>query len=167
MCIYISGFFTEENESLRSGTPVKSDISGAGSVSGYGTGDSGSDKTPPYLPTSRPTFATLGHTHKMGISNPLEMSYSQLTLPHSSSRAGSPHAHQLTQQQQYGHSPPRFAVGDNKAIYSQIDVNRKVNGGHPHATSTKIATNSSYPSENDPLSWAPLLRNRNQPESAL
>ena len=160
-------FFTEENESLRSGTPVKSDISGAGSVSGYGTGDSGSDKTPPYLPTSRPTFATLGHTHKMGISNPLEMSYSQLTLPHSSSRAGSPHAHQLTQQQQYGHSPPRFAVGDNKAIYSQIDVNRKVNGGHPHATSTKIATNSSYPSENDPLSWAPLLRNRNQPESAL
>ena len=124
---------SDESESLRSGTPVKSDISGTGSVSGYGTGDSGSDKTPPYLPTSRPpapppNFATLGHHHKMGISsNPLDMSYAHLTLPHSQTRAGSPHAQQLhnQQQQQYHHSPPRIAIGDNKVIYSQIDVNRK------------------------------------------
>ena len=141
---------SDESESLRSGTPVKSDISGTGSVSGYGTGDSGSDKTPPYLPTSRPpappptNFATLGHHHKMGISaNPLDMSYAHLTLPHSQTRAGSPHAQQLhhsnQQQQQYHHSsPPRIAIGDNKVIYSQIDVNRKGAGGRQHA-STKIA----------------------------
>ena len=136
---------SDESESLRSGTPVKSDISGTGSVSGYGTGDSGSDKTPPYLPTSRPpappptNFATLGHHHKMGISaNPLDMSYAHLTLPHSQTRAGSPHAQQLhhsNQQQQYHHSsPPRIAIGDNKVIYSQIDVNRKGQNA-----STKIA----------------------------
>ena len=55
-----------ECESIRSGTPVKSDISGTGSVSGYGTGgDSGSDKTPPYLPTSKAhNYATLGHQGK-------------------------------------------------------------------------------------------------------
>ena len=135
VCTYLFDV-SDESESLRSGTPVKSDISGTGSVSGYGTGDSGSDKTPPYLPTSRPpappptNFATLGHHHKMGISaNPLDMSYAHLTLPHSQTRAGSPHAQQLhhsNQQQQYHHSsPPRIAIGDNKVIYSQIDVNRK------------------------------------------
>ena len=37
-----------ESESVRSGTPVKLD-----DVSGYGTADSCSDKTPPYLPTNR------------------------------------------------------------------------------------------------------------------
>ena len=37
-----------ECESVRSGTPVKLD-----DVSGYGTADSCSDKTPPYLPTNR------------------------------------------------------------------------------------------------------------------
>ena len=144
VCTYLFDV-SDESESLRSGTPVKSDISGTGSVSGYGTGDSGSDKTPPYLPTSRapappPTnFATLGHHHKMGISaNPLDMSYAHLTLPHSQTRAGSPHAQQLhhsNQQQQYHHSsPPRIAIGDNKVIYSQIDVNRKGQNA-----STKIA----------------------------
>ena len=149
VCTYLFDV-SDESESLRSGTPVKSDISGTGSVSGYGTGDSGSDKTPPYLPTSRPpappptNFATLGHHHKMGISaNPLDMSYAHLTLPHSQTRAGSPHAQQLhhsnQQQQQYHHSsPPRIAIGDNKVIYSQIDVNRKGAGGGQHA-STKIA----------------------------
>ena len=144
VCTYLFDV-SDESESLRSGTPVKSDISGTGSVSGYGTGDSGSDKTPPYLPTSRPpappptNFATLGHHHKMGISaNPLDMSYAHLTLPHSQTRAGSPHAQQLhhsNQQQQYHHSsPPRIAIGDNKVIYSQIDVNRKGQNA-----STKIA----------------------------
>ena len=155
VCTYLFDV-SDESESLRSGTPVKSDISGTGSVSGYGTGDSGSDKTPPYLPTSRPpapppNFATLGHHHKMGISsNPLDMSYAHLTLPHSQTRAGSPHAQQLTHagsplhaqqlhnQQQYHHSPPRIAIGDNKVIYSQIDVNRKGAGGGQHA-STKLA----------------------------
>ena len=39
-----------ECESVRSGTPVKLD-----DVSGYGTADSCSDKTPPYLPTNRLT----------------------------------------------------------------------------------------------------------------
>ena len=144
VCTYLFDV-SDESESLRSGTPVKSDISGTGSVSGYGTGDSGSDKTPPYLPTSRPpappptNFATLGHHHKMGISaNPLDMSYAHLTLPHSQTRAGSPHAQQMhhgNQQQQYHHSsPPRIAIGDNKVIYSQIDVNRKGQNA-----STKIA----------------------------
>ena len=75
----------------------------------------------------------------MGISaNPLDMSYAHLTLPHSQTRAGSPHAQQLhhsNQQQQYHHSsPPRIAIGDNKVIYSQIDVNRKGQNA-----STKIA----------------------------
>ena len=37
-----------ECESVRSGTPIKLD-----DVSGYGTADSCSDKTPPYLPTIR------------------------------------------------------------------------------------------------------------------
>ena len=37
-----------ECESVRSGTPIKLD-----DVSGYGTADSCSDKTPPYLPTNR------------------------------------------------------------------------------------------------------------------
>ena len=40
--------FISECESVRSGTPVKLD-----DVSGYGTADSCSDKTPPYLPTNR------------------------------------------------------------------------------------------------------------------
>ena len=68
LCQPIIIFFLplSECESLRSGTPVKSDISGTGSVSGYGTGgDSGSDKTPPYLPTSKNChYATLGHPGK-------------------------------------------------------------------------------------------------------
>ena len=95
MCPYKSYFIFTECESLRSGTPVKSDISGTGSVSGYGTGgDSGSDKTPPYLPTSKcHNYATLGHpghhqqqhfTSPKGICNPMEaghVTYAQLTLP--------------------------------------------------------------------------------------
>jgi len=122
-----------ECESLRSGTPVKSDISGTGSVSGYGTGgDSGSDKTPPYLPTSKNChYATLGHPgHQQqqqhynspkGICNPMEVghvTYAQLTLP-SPHRDGG-HHHPFNQQH------PREArfVGD-KVIYSQIDMTRK------------------------------------------
>ena len=103
----------------------------------------------------------------MGIPNPLDMAYAQMTLP--SSRSGSPHAHQLqqlqhghsphSQQLPQGHSPPRFAVGDNKVIYSQIDVSRRKGGTHS-------GTNS-YSACEDPQSWAPLLRSRNQPESAL
>ena len=70
---YLQPFFKSlsECESLRSGTPVKSEISGTGSVSGYGTGgDSGSDKTPPYLPTSKNChYATLGHPGKFMLMN--------------------------------------------------------------------------------------------------
>ena len=51
-------FYLLECDSARSGTPAKLD-----DVSGYGTADSGSDKTPPYLPTTRlqqqETFATI------------------------------------------------------------------------------------------------------------
>ena len=123
---------SDESKYLQSETPVKSDISGTRSVSGYGTGDSGSDKNPPYLTTSHPpapppnNFASLGHHHKRGKSaNPLDMSYADLTLPHShQTHTGSPQAQQLhysNQQQQQ--SPPQIAIGDNEVIYSEIDVN--------------------------------------------
>ena len=72
-----------ECESIRSGTPVKSDISGTGSVSGYGTGgDSGSDKTPPYLPTSKAhNYATLGHQGKPStIFIRIETQFSQMNF---------------------------------------------------------------------------------------
>jgi len=175
-----------ECESIRSGTPVKSDISGTGSVSGYGTGgDSGSDKTPPYLPTSKAhNYATLGHPgHHMqqhyasskGICNPMEaghVTYAQLTLPSPRREGG----HQFNQ-----HHPrdPRF-VGD-KVIYSQIDMTRKTslasasaaassasggNKGHNHLTVMHGGV-ARDPTSEDPLSWAPLLGNRNQPESSL
>merc|ERR1712113_433806 len=63
-----------ESESLRSGTPVKSDISGGGSVSGYGTGadSTGSDKTPPYLPKSKVICNPMDHHH---------VTYAQLAFP--------------------------------------------------------------------------------------
>ena len=133
-------------------------------MSGYGTGgDSGSDKTPPYLPTHKAPhhFNTLGHHHSAhhgnqngypkGICNPMEghVTYSQLTLP--SSRNGN----------------VRYTAGPDKAIYSQVDMSRKTSsvggsnkGGHLHYHSNP------YNSE-DPHSWAPLLGNRNQPESSL
>lgn len=148
-----------ESESLRSGTPVKSDISGTGSVSGYGTGgDSGSDKTPPYLPTCRsPNYATLGHHYSLhqqprGICNPMEnhhVTYAQLTLPSASSPRG---------QQRHHHQP--FS---DKVIYSQIDMSRKSSNRGGAAGNVTV---NPYPSD-DPLSWAPLLGNRNQPESSL
>lgn len=147
-----------ESESLRSGTPVKSDISGTGSVSGYGTGgDSGSDKTPPYLPTCRSSnYATLGHHYSLqhhqqprGICNPMDnVTYAQLTLP-ASPRGG--HHHRQPQQQPFS----------DKVIYSQIDMSRKT----ANRNGANVTVNP-YPSD-DPLSWAPLLGNRNQPESSL
>ena len=45
---HINIYIILECESVRSGTPIKLD-----DVSGYGTADSCSDKTPPYLPTNR------------------------------------------------------------------------------------------------------------------
>jgi hypothetical protein len=140
-----------ESESLRSGTPVKSDISGTGSVSGYGTGpDSGSDKTPPYLPPPPPPpcFATMSN---QGICNPMEghVTYAQLTLPNNSSRCG---------------VGQRYPSNGDKVIYSQIDMTRKAAAKKGHHLSS--STMNPYMAE-DPSSWAPLLGTRNQPESSL
>ena len=73
---------------------------------------------------------------------------------------------------------PRF-VGD-KVIYSQIDMTRKTsaaaasssaasgsNKGHNHLTVMHGGGVAGDPTSEDPLSWAPLLGNRNQPESSL
>ena len=152
-----------ESESLRSGTPVKSDVSTGGSVSGYGSGpgsgsgasnDSGSDKTPPYLPRggvgSNPgTYATLNHhphpQHSMTTLDGATVTYAQLTLPVS----GSPRAVRFQQQQM----PSRGVGGQNaEVIYSQIDPRLKANKAH---LTVNPYLDPQHP--NNPPSWTPLL----------
>ena len=137
----LDSFFTE-SESLRSGTPVKSDISGGGSVSGYGTGadSTGSDKTPPYLPKSKVICNPMDHLHQH------QVTYAQLALP--------PPSAQNHQQHHLHH--PRYTVND-RVIYSQIDLSRKSSDNR-----SRMAVNP-----DDPSSWAPLLGSRNGPESSL
>ena len=75
---------------------------------------------------------------------------------------------------------PRF-VGD-KVIYSQIDMTRKTSAAAASSASAASGSNKGHnhltvmhggsgvagdPTSEDPLSWAPLLGNRNQPESSL
>ena len=137
----MDSFFTE-SESLRSGTPVKSDISGGGSVSGYGTGadSTGSDKTPPYLPKSKVICNPMDHLHQH------QVTYPQLALPPPSAQ----------NHQQHHQHHPRYTVND-RVIYSQIDLSRKSSDNR-----SRMAVNP-----DDPSSWAPLLGSRNGPESSL
>ena len=66
------------------------------------------------------------------------------------------------------HQLQRYNAPGDKVIYSQIDMTRKTYSGSPkgrnHVKTTTV--NPTYSSE-DPSSWAPLLGNRNQPESSL
>ena len=119
------GLFFTESESLRSGTPVKSDISGGGSVSGYGTGadSTGSDKTPPYLPKSKVICNPMDHhLHQH------QVTYAQLALPPAQN-----------------HQHPRYTVND-RVIYSQIDLSRKSSDNR-----SRMAVNPDDPSSWAPL----------------
>ena len=167
LCLNVSmnaSIIVLESESLRSGTPVKSDVSTGGSVSGYGSGtgnDSGSDKTPPYLPRtglpchqSKPhhnSYATLNHhphpQHSMTALDGATVTYAQLTLPSS----GSPLAARFQQQhQQLRHPSNHLQNSKAEVIYSQIDPRMKANN-KAHLTVNP------YVDQQNPTSWTPLL----------